>query len=183
MAWGCLAVLTAYPFLTHAVTFLVAFPQDVERAIWSLLKAILFGAALWGMVWAFRVKYRRERQATATQRTGVVATDGSNESTASSGRMLVHCLAHATWTLFFSTAALYYLSSAEATADINTWGVRVLLLATVGLLGSFCIQLSWWGTQRMATVKFWASWLLVNAACAMVGIPLAMLVTSIPKPM
>ena len=37
---------------------------------------------------------------------------------ASSGRILVHCLAHGAWDFGFAMAALVWLSQAESTSDI-----------------------------------------------------------------
>lgn len=89
--------------------------------------------------------------------------------------MLAHCLAHGAWTLIFATAALYYLEHAESSADINTWLVRVLWLWGLGVLGSLGIQISWWGSQRIARLKFWASWLAVTTLCNVLALPVAML--------
>lgn len=91
-----------------------------------------------------------------------------------SARMLAHCLAHGAWTLVFSTTALYYLSHAESTSDINRWGIRLLSVFVLALVGSLCIQLSWWGTQQLGTVKFWGSWLAVMTICNLVVIPIVM---------
>lgn len=92
---------------------------------------------------------------------------------ASSGRILVHCLAHGAWDFGFAMAALVWLSQAESTSDINTWGMRFLLVGAIGVTGSLGIQLSWWGRHHVATVRFWASWFAVTAVCNMVGIPMA----------
>lgn len=97
-----------------------------------------------------------------------------SHSAASSARTLLYCLAHAAWSLGYAMAALYLLSHAEATSDINTWGLRFLWAFAVGLAGSLVIQLSWWGRKSVATVAFWASWLVVTLLCSVAGIPLAM---------
>ena len=102
-----------------------------------------------------------------------MAAEGDPSAT-SSARTLAHCLAHAVWTFGYAMAALYLLSHAEATSDINTWGLRFLWAFAVGLAGSLVIQLSWWGRKSVATVAFWASWLVVTLLCSVAGIPLAM---------
>ncbi|MDY0105743.1 MAG: hypothetical protein RBS27_03625 [Giesbergeria sp.] len=96
-------------------------------------------------------------------------------SASSSGCTLAHCLAHAAWTFGYAMAAMYVLDHAEATSDINTWGLRFLWTFAIGLAGSLAIQLSWWGRKRVATVGFWASWLAVTTLCMVVCIPPVMM--------
>lgn len=100
-------------------------------------------------------------------------TAAADNTAASSGRILVHCLAHGAWAFGFAMAALVWLSRADSTSDINTWGMRFLLVGAIGVTGSLGIQLSWWGRHRVATVRFWASWFAVTTVCNMVGIPMA----------
>lgn len=97
-----------------------------------------------------------------------------HHSASSSGRTLAHCLAHAAWAFGYALAALYVLDHAEATSDINAWGLRFLWTFAIGLVGSLAIQLSWWGRKSVATVAFWASWLAAIILCSVAGIPLAM---------
>lgn len=175
-AWGCLAILTAYPVFTNALTFLSALSGNTGLAIWSLVNVLFWGTLLLAMVWAFRFRYRRERQSLLTEvaETSVAMGHPVAAPTVTGTRTLMHILLHFAWSVLFATGSLAYLSGAPSSPDIIVWGGRLLTLISLGLVGSLLIQVSWWGRSHWASAKFWLSWWVVTLACTLLGMPVAM---------
>ena len=175
--WGCLGILIAYPVFTNTVIFIGALSGNSDLAIWSLVKAVSWGSLWLAIVWAFRFKYRRECNARLAEsaQAAVATGDADFASKVTGVRTLAHILLHLLWVFFSSVGSLAYLSGASSNADVNVWGLRVLTLMTLGLIGSMQIHLSWWGRQHWISVRFWVSWWVVTLAAILLGVPVAMM--------
>ena len=175
-AWGCLAIFTAYPVFTNAVTLFGALSGNLDLVIWSLLKTLVWGALWLAMVWAFRFRYRREHRARLAEAAQATVVIGNADAAPQliGARTFTHILLHFSWAVLFSIGSLTYLSGAPSSADVNVWGVRVLTLLTLGLVGSLLIHLSWWGRQHWVSAKFWFSWWGVTLVGILLGVSVAM---------
>lgn len=78
------------------------------------------------------------------------------------------------WALISATVGLHFLANAPSYADVNVWGLRVLMVFGVGLSGSLAIQIAWMGRKSVSTFKFWGGWVAVNLLCSSLAIPIAM---------
>lgn len=172
--WGGLCFGAAYLAFAHGVDFLADLSRG-DRALWSLVQAVFWGACLSALVWAFRFKYRAERRARLAQAGGPVADPAPGPPPAEQpGRTFTYLGLHGVWALLAASGGLYFLSTAGSNAEINVWGARVGAVMGIGLLGSLVIQVAWMGRARWATVRFWVIWYAVVLLCCAVAVPLAL---------